>query len=273
MDENIEKPAIRIGTSGYSYDDWIGPVYPKGIKKSEMLEYYATELKFNSVELNYTYYAMPQAKGIETMVEQTGGDFKFVVKAHSSITHRIRDNEGRFIRDESAVEAFLSGIAPMVESRRLISVLAQFPVKFSRTQGATEHLKWLVSKICPIVPLAVELRNKSWVAQSVFEFLKSIGASYCIVDEPAVRKLAPFTPVATADLAYFRFHGRNTGWFDVSAHQRYNYLYSDQELRQFLAPVKKISSVCGETAMFFNNHFQGSAVTNANQMKELLGYT
>jgi len=253
MDEKIEKPPIRIGTSGYSYDDWIGPVYPEGINKSDLLEYYATELKFDSVELNYTYYTMPTAKEVEGMVNKTGDDFKFVVKAHSSITHRIRDNEGGYVRDESAVDAFLDGIAPMVESDRLISILAQFPVKFSRTEGAIEHLKWLVSRVSP-VPLTLELRNKSWVAQSVFELLKSIGASYCIVDEPPIPKLAPFTPVATTDLAYFRFHGRNTDWFDVPAHERYNYLYSDMELRQFLEPVKKIASVSGEVVMFFNNH-------------------
>jgi len=272
MDEKIEKPPIRIGTSGYSYDDWIGPVYPKGIAKGEMLEYYVTELKFNSVELNYTYYAMPSAKAVEGMVEKTGDDFKFVVKAHSSITHRIRDNEGGYVRDESAVEAFLDGIAPMIQSGRLISVLAQFPVKFSRTEGAIEHLKWLASMVSP-VSLTVELRNSSWVAQSVFQLLKSIGASYCIVDEPTIPKLAPFTPVSTANLAYFRFHGRNTNWFDVPAHQRYNYLYDDLELRQFLEPVKKIASISGETVMFFNNHYGGSSVTNANQMKQLLGYT
>ena len=272
MTDTSEKPAIRIGTSGYSYDDWIGPVYPKGIKKSEMLDYYATELGFDSVELNYTYYAMPEAKGVGEMVKKTGDDFKFVVKAHSSVTHRIRESDGSYVRDESAVEAFLSGIAPMIESERLICVLAQFPVKFSRSEGAIEHLKWLTSKINP-VPLAVELRNTSWVAQSVFELLKSIGVSYCVVDEPPIPKLAPFTPVATADLAYFRFHGRNTNWFDIPAHERYNYLYSDQELRQFLEPVKKITSVSRETVMFFNNHFQGFAVANANQMKELLVYT
>lgn len=272
MADNTEKPDIRIGASGYSYDDWIGPVYPEGIRKNEMLEYYARELKFNVVELNYTYYTMPAAKGTEGMLKKTTDDFKFVVKAHSSITHRIRDKEGFFIRDETAVEAFLSGLAPFIESGRLICVLAQFPLKFNRGQGAEEHLKWLASAFSPI-RLAVELRNRNWVAQSVFDLLKSLDVSYCIVDEPSIPKLAPFTPVATTQLAYFRFHGRNAKWFNVPAHERYNYLYSDLELRQFLEPVKKVTSLARETVMFFNNHFQGSAVANANQMKALLGFS
>jgi len=261
---------IRIGTSGFSYEDWIGPVYPKNIRKSEMLEYYANELKLDSVELSGTYHAMPTVDGVEEMIIKTPENFRFTVKVHSSITHRIRDRDGSYIRDERAVETFLSGLAPMLQSDRLICVLAQFPIKFGHCREAEEHLKWLAGTMAP-VRLTVELRNRNWVRHSVFDLLKSIGASYCVADEPDLPGLAPFTAVATSSPAYFRFHGRNMEWFNVSASQRYNYLYSDMELRRMIAPVNKVASVSGETVMFFNNHFQGSAVKNAMRMKQLLG--
>lgn len=264
------RPIIRVGTSGYSYDDWIGPVYPAGTKKEEMLAYYATSLGFGVTELNYTYYTMPAVRGVEGILKKVPDHFQFVVKAHSSITHRLRDQDGAFLRDEPAVETFLAGLAPMIESGALICVLAQFPLKFGRSRGAEEHLKWLAGAVAP-VKLAVELRHRSWMAQSVFDLLKSLGVSYCVADGPALPRLATFTPVATARPAYFRFHGRNRNWFNVPAHERYNYRYSDLELRQFLEPVKNVTRIAGEAVMFFNNHFQGSAVANARQMKTLLG--
>ncbi len=261
---------IRIGTSGYSYEDWVGPVYPKNIRKSEMLGYYANELKLDSVELSDTYHAMPTVRGVEEMIKETPENFMFAVKAHSSITHRIRDKDGSYIRDEGAVGAFLSGLEPMVQSNRLICVLAQFPIKFSHCREAEEHLKWLAGTMVPI-RLTVELRNRSWVRHSVFDLLKSVGAAYCVVDGPDLPRLAPFTAVATSSPAYFRFHGRNMEWFNVSASQRYNYLYSDMELRRMIGPVNKVISASEETVIFFNNHPRGSAVKNATRMKQLLG--
>ena len=264
------KPDIRVGASGYSYDDWIGPVYPEGTKKSGMLAYYANSLPFGMVELNYTYYAMPSEKNSIGMLENSGPDFNFVAKAHQSMTHKIRDEEGGYIRDEGAVDTFLAGLAPMIEAERLICVLAQFPMKLGKSKQAMEHVAWLAERLAP-VKLVVEFRNKAWVAQSVFNFLSSINVGYCVVDEPDLPSLVPFTPVLTSNLAYFRFHGRNRKWFGVSTAQRYNYDYSDMELRQFIDPVMKVAKKAETTLLFFNNHFQGQAVRNALAMRELLG--
>jgi len=264
------KPKILVGTSGFSYDDWIGPVYPKGTKKEEMLHYYSHELGFKIVELNFTYYTMPAAKTFESMLNHVPEDFTFVVKTHGSMTHKIRGSDGSLIRDESVFEAFIEGLKPLAESGKLKCVLAQFPIKFSRGGDTEDHLKWFAEKMKPL-KLVVELRNQNWLAQSVFDLLKSVDAGYCVVDEPDLPKLTPFTPVVTSDIAYFRFHGRNQKWFDVPVNVRYDYLYSDIELRSFLEPVKNVIAQAPETLMFFNNHFMGSAVKNANAMKELLG--
>jgi len=270
---NEEQPgssAIRVGVSGFSYDDWLGPVYPAGTKKGDMLAFYAQKLAFDMVELNYTYYTMPARKGTEGMLAHVGPAFSFVVKAHQSLTHNIRDEAGGFVRDEPSVEAFLEGLAPMIEGDRLICALAQFPMKFGKSIQGMEHIAWLAEKMRP-VKLVVEFRNRAWAAQSVFDFLRKIGVGYCVVDEPDLPSLMPFSPVATSDIAYFRFHGRNKKWFGVTSAQRYNYLYSDLELRQFLMPIQKVARQAKTTLLFFNNHFQGQAVQNAMAMRALLG--
>lgn len=266
----IDKNKILIGTSGFSYEDWIGPVYPAGTKKDEMLSYYSRELGFNIVELNFTYYKQPVSIGMERMLKSVPDGFTFVVKAHESMTHKIRGGDSSFIRDEGAFETFLNGVAPLAESGRLKCVLAQFPMKLQRNRDTVDHLKWFADQL-KTVRLVMEFRNRSWVSQSTFDLLKGLGVGYCVVDEPDLPDLVPFTPVFTANPAYFRFHGRNLRWFNDSAAQRYNYLYSESELRSVLEPITRISSVADETLIFFNNHFQGSAVKNAKTLKELVG--
>jgi uncharacterized protein YecE (DUF72 family) len=266
----IDKNKILIGTSGFSYEDWIGPVYPAGMKKEEMLSHYSRELGFNIVELNFTYYKQPTSAGMEGMLSKVPDGFTFVVKTHESMTHKIRAQDSSFIRDEGAFGTFLEGIAPLVDGGRLKCVLAQFPMKFQRNRDTMDHLKWFADQL-KSVRLVVEFRNKSWIAQSTFDLLKELGAGYCIVDEPDLPDLVPFTPLFTANPAYFRFHGRNLRWFNDSSAQRYNYLYTESELRSTLTPITSICSAAEETLIFFNNHFQGSAVKNARMLKELIG--
>ncbi len=266
----IDKSKILIGTSGFSYEDWIGPVYPAGTKKEDMLSFYSRELGFNIVELNFTYYKQPTSTGMELMLNNVPEGFTFVVKAHESMTHKIRAGDSSFIRDEGAFGTFLEGVAPLMAGGRLKCVLAQFPQKFQRNRDTVDHLKWFADQL-KSVRLVVEFRNKSWVSQSTFDLLKDLGVGYCVVDEPDLPDLVPFTPVFTANPAYFRFHGRNLRWFGVSASQRYDYIYSESELRSVLSPITSITSVAEETLVFFNNHFQGSAVKNAKMLKELVG--
>jgi len=263
---------IRIGISGFSYEDWIGHVYPKGIHSGEMLPYYSGKLGFDIVELNYTYYTMPTVAGVAGLLDKVPEDFEFVAKAHSSMTNKIKGDDGSYLRDEASCEVFIAGLEPMIDSGRLKCVLAQFPMKFAREEGALEHLEWFAGKMGS-VRLAFELRDKSWVTQSVFDKLRGLGVSYCVVDGPEISRLPPFMPVATSPLAYFRFHGRNRKWFGVPSHVRYNYLYSDEELRQFLSPIRKVASTAEETLVFFNNHFRGAAVKNALRLRELLETT
>ena len=268
-EESRAQGRVDVGVSGFSYDDWVGPVYPDGTKKADMLPYYANELGFNVVELNFSYYTQPAVKTIEGLLSKTPDDFEFVIKAHKDLTHNIRDNKGVYLRNEAAVETFKRGIEPMVESGRLIAVLAQFPLKFSKSDETIEHIKWLADCF-EGVQLVVEIRSESWISQSFFELLKKLEVGFCVADGPKTAKLPLFTPVATSPLAYFRFHGRNQSWFGVPTNVRYNYRYSDYELRSFIEPVTTVAKKAERTLVFFNNHFAGSAVKNAHAFGKMV---
>jgi uncharacterized protein YecE (DUF72 family) len=267
---DVANPTIMIGASGFSYDDWVGPVYPAGMKKGDMLHYYAEALKFSMVELNFSYSTQPTAATCQGLIDKTPDSFEFVIKLHQDMTHNIRDERGDFIRNDGAVDDFLRGIEPLITSDRLICALAQFPLKFKREDQAQEHIAWLAKRFDG-VPLVVEVRHESFGTQSFFEFLSSLNVGYCVADGPDTAKLPKFTPVATSNIGYFRFHGRNRNWFGVPPEVRYDYRYDEGELRSLIGPVTTVSKKARRTLAFFNNHYRGSAITNATRFRELVG--
>ena len=107
--------------------------------------------------------------------------------------------------------------------------------------------------------------------EKTFGLLRANGIGYCAVDEPPLERLMPFVNAVTSDIAYLRLHGRNMNWFKVSAGERYNYLYSDDELAKFIPEIEKISGNSKKAYIFFNNCHIGFAARNAQRMKELLG--
>ncbi len=121
------------------------------------------------------------------------------------------------------------------------------------------------------IPVVVEFRNKAWAKQDTFNFLRENSLGFCCVDEPPLPRLMPFTPRATSDIGYFRFHGRNMNWFKASVSERYNYLYSEDELKEFVPKVKEVASKTVKTYNFFNNCHAGAAARNAQMMKNLMG--
>ncbi len=254
---------IYLGTSGFSFEDWIGPVYPPSIKKSQMLTYYWSVLGFNTVELNFTYYSMPSYKTVVSMLRKTPPDFMFSVKLPGHVTH-----EGwRKGLDVSVVEDYKNAIKPMEEEGRLLSHLAQFPYAFKFSEEGLKYLKRLGDQVRP---LAVEFRHRSWDRKETYDFLRENGLTYVIVDEPQIADLFPYKPFATSDTAYFRFHGRNEKWFEEGA-ERYDYLYSDEDLKRFALDVKEMSKKVGKVLVYFNNCHRGQAVENALKTKEILG--
>ncbi|MEO0085670.1 MAG: DUF72 domain-containing protein [candidate division WOR-3 bacterium] len=267
-----ELSGLRIGTSGFSFADWVGPVYPAGLPKTKMLEYYESVLGFDAVELNFTYYTMPVARTLEAMLRRTGKGFSFVVRTHKEMTHEIWQDEKRTVlKDTAAAFAqFREGIRPLVESTRLGCVLVQLPVYFVPTPQNVDYLRQMPERL-PGVRLVVEFRNRAWLRAESFRLLEECGLGYCVVDEPKLARLVPFEPRRTSGIAYFRFHGRNRNWFRASREERYDYLYTLAELEEFIAPVRAVSAGAEATFLFFNNCHAGSAARNALLMKQMLG--
>lgn len=253
---------IKIGTSGYSFPDWAGTVYPKDIKKEDMLEYYEKELGFNTVELNYTYYTLPAQKAIAGIMKKTSREFEFSVKANKGMTHERTGNEDIFNK-------FRYSIDPLIKENRLSCVLAQFPYSFHFNRESIDYLSKF-KELLDNIPLVVEFRNEGWHNEETLQSLKALGVGYCIADEPKLPGLMPFFPTVTSDIGYFRFHGRNPNWFDSPVSVRYNYLYTENELKDFVKPAKEINKSAKKTLVYFNNCHAGSAAKNAVQLIKML---
>jgi uncharacterized protein YecE (DUF72 family) len=264
---------IKIGTSGFSFDDWKGTVYPEKIKKQDMLSFYVQEFGFNTLEVNFTYYMLPSEKTISGMEKKTSGDFEFIIKAYKGMTHDPFDSRLAKKPDEKEVEEnfkkFVYGISPLVEAGKLGAVLMQFPIFFKPLEQSREYL--LKSKeLLKNIPMVVEFRNNGWDDQQVYEFLRENSIGFCAVDEPQLSGLMPFAEEVTSDIGYVRFHGRNKHWFNAPAADRYNYLYKETELEDFIRPIKNMEKKAQKEFVFFNNCHSGSAVRNALMLKKML---
>ena len=255
---------ILIGTCGYSYTEWIGPVYPEGTKKEQFLRLYSS--RFKTVELDYTYYAMPKAQNLQKMAEE-GAGLSFAVKAHQSLTHRIDSAKWR---DEA--KTYREAILPLRENGRLEAVLFQFPFSFHYTDDTRRYLDKLLDEFSGI-QAAVEFRNAEWINNRVIEGLKKRQAALVGLDMPELAGLPPTADVVTAPLAYFRLHGRNKEtWWGSDSAARYDYLYSDKELEATAGRIKQIAQKADRLIVYFNNHRKGQAVKNAEMLSQFFKY-
>lgn len=252
---------LLIGTSGYSYDDWQGGFYPEGLSRDERLSHYA--LFFPFVELNFSYYKMPDAHGLKAMVERTPRSFLFSIKAHQSLTHQI----GQDWRHDA--ELFVKAVGALAEHDKLACVLVQLPYRFHYDVENRVYLSELLKELSRF-PVAVEFRNSQWINERVFEELAKRGAAYLCVDEPELPNLPRPEPRATADFSYIRFHGRNKeAWWTGDNVSRYDYDYSDTELREWLPRIALLREKTKVLYVAFNNHSKGRAVANGKQLKEI----
>ncbi len=255
---------ILVGTSGFSFDDWIGEVYPENIKKQDMLSYYEKVLGFTALEVNYTYYALPSRKTMESFVRRTSESFAFAVKAYKGITHERND------ATRAQFKMFKEGISPLGINLR--ALLFQFPYGFVPKQENIDYLKILRDEFRDYNSV-VEFRNALWFENGHMDILEKLSFGSCVVDEPKLKGLLPFRPSLTSKTGYFRFHGRNKAWFREPVEVRYDYLYSEKELREFVKPIQDIAQSAETTFVFFNNCHLGKAATNAQMMKGLLRET
>lgn len=253
---------LYIGTSGYSYEDWVGVFYPENTAKGDMLNLYARQ--FNTVEINSSYYRIMPAAAFCRIGEKVPADFKFTVKANQAMTHTRVENETLY-RELNA------SLKPLLETNKLGCILAQFPYSFHYNSTNLDYLSYLKEKMREL-PLIVEFRNNCWIKDSVFDFLKKNDIGFCAVDQPPLKGLIPPLVTATSQLGYIRFHGRNKKkwWQHEQAYQRYDYLYSEEELQEWVPRIKQIARKTTDQYIFMNNHYRGKAAKNALMLIKLL---
>lgn len=253
---------ILVGTAGYSYDDWVGIFYPDKIDKKEMLSFYASEFAFT--EVNSTYYRMPNRFMLYHMQEKTPENFQFVIKAHKSLTHQRDNNEKQF-------GEFKASLQPVIEAGKLGCILAQFPTSFRNRDENRDYLKYFRSQLDDL-PVAIEFRHEEWIEENVFELLEEESLGFVCVDEPRFKTLVPPEIRSTSEIGYIRFHGRNykKWWHHESPHERYDYLYDEDELRDWVPLIQKLAANTKKTFVSMNNHYRGQAVINGRMIREML---
>jgi uncharacterized protein YecE (DUF72 family) len=251
---------IKIGTSGYSFQDWVGPFYPAGIEKGKMLDYYINH--FSTVEINSTYYRIPHPAVMANIERKTPKEFEFIVKTPDILTHKRVDIE-------SKLPEFLECLKPMQDSGKLKGLLAQFPYSFRFSAANLEYIKQCREILNPN-PLYVEFRHDSWVNREMYNSLKESQIGYVAVDEPQLAGLIKPDLFSTTNAAYIRLHGRNAQQWWKGGALRYDYNYSDKELQEWKEKIEKMKGKAGKVFVFFNNCHLGQAVKNARQMMNML---
>ncbi|MFH1745569.1 MAG: DUF72 domain-containing protein [Planctomycetota bacterium] len=260
---NQGKPGkLWIGPSGWSYDDWHGVVYPRRKPRGFKPLAYIGRF-FNAVEVNSSFYRIPTARMTAGWSALVPVDFRFAIKLNQIFTHQ-REN---FPERESVV-AFNKSLEPIRAAGRLGPLLMQFPWSFRYTP---ESLDWLrrLAEAFPDYERFVEVRHASWARPEALAALREIGG-FCNIDQPRLRDCLEPTQHVFGKTAYVRLHGRNAAkWFadDVPSYERYNYLYSEEELSEWGRKIDGIMERADYTYVFMNNHYYGQGPANALELR------
>jgi len=258
---------IRIGPAGWAYKDWEGIVYPrKPGAKFDPLEYLARF--FDTVEINSSFYRPFTATTAKSWAGRVASakEFLFTSKLHRVFTHeRGKATEA----DEKAVR---EGFDELASAGKLGAVLLQFPWSFKNTDDDRVYLAKLLDRFKDY-PLVLEIRHSSWNTPQIYEWLEEAGVGICNIDQPLFTKSIKPAALTTSQIGYVRLHGRNyQDWFREKAPRddRYNYLYSLDELEPWITRIKEVAEKTRESYVITNNHFRGQAVVNALEIKSTL---
>ncbi len=290
--------SLRIGTSGWSYPSgkgtWNGLFYPAtrskrdGTKDFDELRFYAEH--FDTVEVNSTFYGMPRAEVARQWASRTPAGFEFSLKLYQKFTHpgMFREaalktapgNDGALLDalaevTPSDIDDFRAGIEPLAAGGRLGALLAQFPPSFKDTPASREYLATLLRAFHDY-PVAVELRHKSWsdALGDTLSLLNAFGSAFVQIDEPKFRLSIRQNYLPNVKgFYYMRLHGRNAAqwWKHDKSEDRYNYLYSNAELREFSDVAGAARTLVKKSYLYANNHYSSKSVVNALMLKAQLG--
>jgi uncharacterized protein YecE (DUF72 family) len=282
----MQPSRILIGTSGFSYRDWVGPFYPPGTSQRDFLRFYSKT--FPLVEINSTYYQLPQAETTVSLLEKVSPGFRFVFKTHGSLTHTVGPDW------QENGKRFLAGVEPALEAGALAGILVQLPFSFHYDVPNRRHLGALLellagrllspggapadlespdleSRSRPSPGLFVEFRNQEWQQERVFDYLESIGVSMVQTDLPDLPGLPLPRDLVLSRRGYLRLHGRNTAmWWEGDNRSRYDYLYDGTEISHLADRVVAMAERSEELIVTFNNHANAQAAKNAYELIDAL---
>ena len=289
---------VRIGTSGWSYPSgngkWNGLFYPAtrskraGTDQFDELRFYAEH--FDTVEVNTTFYGQPRPDVTRGWASRTPSGFEFSLKLYQKFTHpkmfkdaalkRAPGAEGALLDllaevTQSDIDDFRAGIDPLASAGKVGALLAQFPPSFKDTAHSRNYLAQLLRAFADY-PVAVELRHRSWsdAIGDTLSLLNAFGAAWVQIDEPKFRFSIRqnYLPNVTS-FYYMRLHGRNAAqwWRHDKSEDRYNYLYTADELQEFSETAKAAKELVKKSYLYTNNHFSSKSVVNAVMLKAQLG--
>lgn len=240
---------IFIGTSGWSYNHWSGIFYPSDLDARHYLEFYITN--FDCVELNSSFYHLPYKSVVEGWIRRTPENFRFCLKLSRFITHQLHlaNTESSLVKFTNVFERMKSRIGP---------VLVQLPPQMTYDKSLIEDFLDLLKKICSGYRFAFEVRHKSWINDAFFSLLSEHKAALVIADSG---NRYPYNESVTTDMVYLRFHGRE---------QLYASDYSTSILKEYAVKIKQWTEGGNDVWIFFNNDFNGYAVKNARELKNIL---
>ncbi len=268
-------PKIYIGTSGWSYKDWVPNFYPcQQSSTFDFLKYYSGY--FNTVEVNSTYYTYINPQIVEGWINKVEekDEFLFTIKLHQDFTHKRKYNKDNI----KSVKLILDKLS---NAERLSGLLIQFPYSFMLNKENANHIKALIDTF-PEYEKYIEVRHKSWYIERFFNFLKENRSALCTIDQPEIGQAVSFNPVIAGDTAYIRFHGRNEeAWTNSikssgqeqtyeQRSERYNYLYTPAEIIDAGLRIKEILNAVKKVLIYYNNHPKGNAAANAFELINFL---
>ena len=293
---------IYYGTSSWTDKTLLASkrFYPSSARTpADRLRHYSE--RFPLVEVDSTYYALPSERNAALWIERTPPHFVFNIKAYGLLTQhpvttrslppQVRDQLPQSTLDKRRLypkdlpeksqelvwSMFESALRPLAAAGKLGAVLFQFPRWFTNNKRNREHLRSLGGRV-PF-RIAVEFRGGGWMDEDRRELtlamLEELGMAYVVVDEPQGLKSStpPVVACTSPELAIIRFHGHNAETWEkpgLTAAERFRYLYSDEELREWLGPARELAARAGQLQLLMNNCYEDYGVRNAAQMANLL---
>ena len=240
---------VFIGTSGWSYNGWLGLFYPENLSKNKWLEYYSNF--FNTVEVNSSFYHLPKKQSLKNWAEQTPTNFVFTVKVSRYITH---------IKKLSECEQSFKKLFDLTLKlgKKLKIFLFQMPPSFKKDTIKLKNFLEILNyqTISKDFKFVFEFRNESWFCSEVYDLLNDLDVGIVISSSPSY----PYHEVVTGNICYIRMHGSN---------QLYSSKYSVEELKKISILIKNNVQNGIDAYVYFNNDINAYAVDNAKKLKEL----